>query len=127
MTRRLALTSAVFAGAAAVLLAALAAAERGDSEGAATKPRLSVDLTPLVVAGSGFQAGETVRVTVRGVAVPSRSDKASAAGRISVRFPGVSLEQCPKFLVITATGDKGSRAQLRRMPAACGLDPGRAP
>jgi NhaP-type Na+/H+ or K+/H+ antiporter len=127
MTRRLALTSAVFAGATAVLLAALAAAERGETEGAAAKPRLSIDLAPLVVAGSGFRAGETVRITVRGVAVASRSDTASAAGRISVRFPGVRLDQCPKFLVITATGDKGSRAQLRRMPAACGIDPGRAP
>jgi hypothetical protein len=127
MTRRLALTSAVFAGAAAVLLAALAAAERGESEGAAAKPRLSIDLAPLVVAGSGFQAGETVRVTVRGGTFASSRDKASAAGRISVRFPWVRLEQCPKFLIITATGDKGSRAQLRRMPPACGIDPGRVP
>jgi hypothetical protein len=126
MKRRLAATSAVFA-AGAVVLAALAAGERGESDSAAAKPRLSVDLAPLVVVGSGFHAGETVRVTVRGVALASRSDKASAAGRITVRFPGVRVEQCPKYLVITATGDKGSRAQLRRMPSACGIDPGRVP
>jgi hypothetical protein len=126
MKRRLAATTVVLA-AGAVVLAALAAGERGETDSAAAKPRLSVDLTPLVVVGTGFKAGETVRVTVRGVALASRSDKASAAGRISVRFPGARLEQCPKYLVITATGDKGSRAQVRRMPPACGLDPGREP
>jgi hypothetical protein len=125
MTRRFVATSAVVA-VGAVVLAALAAGERGDSDSAAAKPRLSVDLSPFVVAGSGFRAGETVRITVRGAVGASRSDKASAAGRISARFPGLS-GQCPRLLIITATGDKGSRAQLRRMPAACGLDPGRVP
>jgi hypothetical protein len=125
MKRRLAATSAVLAGVAAVALAALAAAERGESEGAA-KPRLSVDLAPLVVGGNGFRAGETVRVTVRGDAVAStRRAKASATGRIRVRFPGLRLEQCPGYLIITAKGDKGSRAQVRRVPPACGSDRGR--
>lgn len=123
MTRRLAATSAVFA-AGAVVLAALAAGQRGDEGSTGAKPRLSVDLTPFVVAGSGFKAGETVRVTVRGVG--TRTDKASAAGRISVRFSGAHADRCPRFLTVTATGDKGSRAQLRRMPPACGIDPGRA-
>lgn len=126
MTKRLAATSAVLA-AGAVVLTALAAGQRGGADSSAAKPRLSVDLTPFVVAGSGFRPGETVRVTVRGAVAASRSDKASAAGRIMVRFSGVMHDQCPRLLIITATGDKGSRAQLRRMPPACGLDPGRAP
>jgi hypothetical protein len=127
MTRRLAATSAVLA-VGAVVLAALAAGQRGDADSAVAKPRLSVSLTPLAVAGSGFRAGETVRVTVRGAAIASsRTDKANAAGQISVRFSGLRLEQCPDFLIITARGNKGSQAQLRRMPPACGIDPGRAP
>jgi hypothetical protein len=127
MKRRLAATSAAFAAGAVVLAAALAAAERGATEGAAAKPRLSVDLTPFVVGGSGFKPGERVRVTVRGGVASSGRDKASAAGRISVRFSGLRLEQCSGLLIITAKGDKGSRAQMRRMPSVCGTDPGRAP
>jgi hypothetical protein len=126
MTRRLAAMSAVFA-ACAVVLAALAAGQRGDADGSAAKPRLSVDLAPFAVGGSGFRAGETVRITVRGAVTSSRKAKASAAGRISLRFPGLRVDDCgPGFLIITATGDMGSRAQLRRMPPACGIDPGRA-
>ena len=126
MTRRLAAMSAVFA-AGAVVLAALAAGQRGDADGSAAKPRLNVDsFAPLVVYGTGFRAGENVRFMVRGAAAgSSRHAKASAGGRLSMRFPGVRLDQCPSFLIITAIGDKGSRAQLRRTPPACGNDPGR--
>jgi hypothetical protein len=127
MTRRLIAITVVVAGG-AVAVAALAAGERGEDRTAAPKPRLNVDsFTPLVVYGTGFRAGENVRFMVRGAAAGSaRQAKASAGGRISMRFPGVSLDQCPSFLIITAIGDKGSRAQLRRMPPACGIDPGRA-
>jgi hypothetical protein len=123
MRRGLIATSAVVA-AGAVTLAALAAGQRGDT-GSAAKPRLSVDFTPFVVGGSGFRAGETVRIMVRGAAATTRTAKASSAGRISVRFPALG-DDCPRFLIVTATGDKGSRAQFRRMPPACGIDPGRA-
>lgn len=128
MTRRLIATSVVVA-AGAVVLVALAAGERGENRTAAAKPRLNVDsFSPLVVYGTGFRAGETVRFMVRGAAAgSSRRGQASAGGRISMRFPGVRLDQCPSFLIITAIGDKGSQAQLRQMPPACGIDPGRAP
>lgn len=126
MTRRLVAMSAVFA-AGAVVLAALAAGQGGDADGSGVKPRLSVDLAPFAVGGSGFRAGETVRITVRGAVASSRKAKASAAGQFSARFPGLRVESCRSgFLIITATGDMGSRAQLRRMPPACGIDPGRA-
>jgi hypothetical protein len=126
MTRRIVAASAVFA-AGAVVLAAIATGERGDAGSTGATPRLSVDLRPLAVGGTGFRPSETVRITVRGDVASSRTAKANAAGRISMRFPGVRVEQCPKLLIVTAIGDKGSRAQVRRMPAACGLDPGRAP
>jgi hypothetical protein len=124
MRRWLIATSAVVA-AGAVTLAALAASERGGNDSAGAKPRLSVDFAPFVVAGNGFRTGETVRVVVRGAVASTRTAKASGAGRFSVRFPGLT-EDCPRFLIVTATGDKGSRAQLRRMPPACGIDPGPA-
>jgi hypothetical protein len=124
MTRRLVATSAVVVAGAAFLVA-IAAGQRDDAGSAAGKPRLSVDFSPFAVGGSGFRPGETVRVMVRGAAAPTRTVKANAAGQISVRFPGLS-DDCPRFLIITAIGDKGSRAQIRRMPPACGLDPGRA-
>jgi hypothetical protein len=126
MTRRLIAASAVVA-AGAVVLTAFAAGQRGETGSTQAKPRLSVDLAPLAVGGTGFQPGETVRILVRGVAVPSRSVKASAAGRISMSYPGARMQQCRGLLIVTAIGDRGSRAQFRRMPAACGIDPGRAP
>jgi hypothetical protein len=129
MTRRLITVSAVVA-ASAVVLPAFAAGERDETDSADAKPRLSIDLQPVAVVGTGFKPGETVRIIVRGTAVgSSRSSKASAAGRISVRFPGVRLDECRPghLIIVTAIGDKGSRAQVRRMPPACGIDPGRAP
>jgi hypothetical protein len=124
MRRWLIATGAIVA-AGAVTLAALAAGERSDNDSAAAKPRLTVDFTPFVVVGTGFRAGETVRVVVRGALASTRTAKAGGAGRFSVRFPGL-IDDCPRFLIVTATGDKGSRAQLRRMPPACGIDPGPA-
>jgi hypothetical protein len=126
MTRRLIATGVVVA-AGVVVVTALAAGERDEDRAAAAKPRLNVDsFAPLVVDGTGFRAGENVRLMVRGAAAGSRRAQAGAGGRLSMRFPGVRLDQCPSFLIITAIGDKGSRAQLRRMPPACGIDPGRA-
>jgi hypothetical protein len=126
MTRRLIAASALLA-AGAVVLTALAAGQRDETGDTQAKPRLSVDLAPLAVGGTGFRPGETVRIIVRGMGVPAKSVKASAAGRLSVRFPGVAVGLCPRLLIVTAIGSEGSRAQFRRMPAACGIDPGRAP
>ena len=117
MTRRLSTTSVVLA-ATAVLLAGHAAG------GPAAKPQLAVvSLSPFVVVGSGFHAGETVRVTVRANAgAASKRDAASRAGRIGVRFAGLRLGRCPEYIVV-ARGDKGSSAHLRSLPRACGIDP----
>jgi hypothetical protein len=86
-----------------------------------------VTLRPFVVVGSGFRAGETVRITVRADAgAGSKRDAASAAGRIGVRFAGLRLGRCPEY-VVAARGDKGSSAHLRSVPRACGIDPRRPP
>jgi hypothetical protein len=101
----------------------------GVSEGgSAAKPQLRVvDLTPFAVVGTGFRAGETVRVTVRaeGDSVAATGE-AGATGRVAVRFPRMRLGTCPTY-VIAARGDKGSRAGLRSVPRPCGIAPRNAP
>jgi hypothetical protein len=96
--------------------------------GSAAKPQLRVaGLTPFGVIGTGFHAGETVRVTLRteGDSV-SATDVASATGRIAVRFPRMKVGKCPTY-VIAARGNKRSRAGLRSIPRPCGIDPSHAP
>jgi hypothetical protein len=106
---------------AAVLVAASAAAAGRGAE--AAKPRLRVDaLRPLVVVGTGFRAAETVRVTANAdEGFGAKSAQAGSAGRINVRFPKLKLGRCSEYL-ISAKGDKGSRAALRSVPPPCGID-----
>jgi hypothetical protein len=91
--------------------------------GPTARPQLRVDsLRPFAVVGAGFRAGEQVRVTVRADGdVAARADKADARGRIAVRFRGMTLGDCPTYLV-SARGSKGSRATLRSIPRPCGID-----
>jgi hypothetical protein len=93
------------------------------SPAAAAKPQLRVvALRPLAVLGTGFHAGETVRVTARtNAGAGSRSGEAGAAGRIGVRFPQLKLGRCPTYVVV-AKGDDGSRATVRSIPRPCGID-----
>jgi hypothetical protein len=61
-------------------------------------------------------------VTVRAEGdVAARTDAADARGRIGVRFRTMTLDDCPTYLV-SASGDKGSRAGLRSVPRPCGPD-----
>lgn len=114
--RRLTATVAALA-AATGLSAGLAAG------GPTAKPQLRVvSLHPFAVAGSGFLTGEHVRVTVRADGdVAARMDAADARGRIGVRFRAMMLDDCPIY-VVSARGDKGSRAGLRSVPPLCGTD-----
>ena len=114
--RRLTATVAALA-AATGLSAGLAAG------GSTAKPQLRVvSLQPFAVAGSGFRAGEHVRVTVRADGdVAARTDAADIRGRIGVRFRAMALGDCPTY-VIAARGDRGSRAGLRSVPRPCGAE-----
>ena len=99
-------------------VAALAAAgglSAGLAAGGPTaRPQLRVDsLRPFAVVGTGFRVGEHVRVTVRA--------DADVRGRIAVRFRGMTLGDCPTYLV-SARGDKGSWATMRSVPRPCGVD-----
>jgi hypothetical protein len=79
-------------------------------------------LRPLVVVGAGFRAGETVRVSASAdEGFGARAAAAGSSGRISVRFPKLKLGRCSDYL-ISAKGDKGSRAALRSVPRPCGID-----
>ena len=94
----------------------------------AAKPQLRIaGGMPFGVVGTGFQAGETVRVTMRaeGDSV-SATDVAGPTGRIAVRLPRMKLGKCPTY-VIAARGNKGSRAGLRSVPRPCGVAPRNAP
>jgi hypothetical protein len=105
---------------AAVLLPAYAIAE---GQGAATKPQLRVLGTkPLAVVGTGFGAGEAVRVSARtDDGDGSKLRAAGATGRVVVRFPKLNLGRCSTY-VISARGNRGSRATLRSVPPPCGID-----
>ena len=66
-------------------------------------------MRPLAVLGSGFHAGETVRVSVRTDEGADEKRSGRPAGRIDVRFPKLKLRRCPTY-IISARGDEGSRA-----------------
>jgi hypothetical protein len=101
------------------LLAALVAA--GSASGATPTIRTSDD-NPLVVRGSGFKAGEKVRVwLVLTRARRYRDVLAGSGGGFTVRFT-VTPPQCPLVRSLTATGSKGSRA-MRPLRLDCNTPP----
>jgi hypothetical protein len=107
------------------VLAAVVVLSVGVAQGRpAAKPQLRIaDASPFTLVGTGFRAGETVRVTVRAnTGGGSARDRAGTTGRIAVRFPRLKLGRCPVYLII-AKGDKGSSATLRSLPRPCGIDP----
>ena len=91
----------------------------GTSSAAAPTLRVT-DTTPLVVRGSGFKTGETVKVAL--VLTTSRRYRAATVGRtgsFTVRFSLAPI-QCHLARALVATGSRGSRAsrplQLECMP-----------
>jgi hypothetical protein len=111
---------------AVVLAVGVAFADGGAavSPAVATKAHLRVGaVQPLLVLGGGFRAGETVRITAStDDGFGAKTATAGAAGRIGVRFRQLSLGRCPTY-VISAKGNKGSRATVRSVPYPCGIDP----
>jgi hypothetical protein len=77
-----------------------------------------VDRTPVVVRGSGFEAGERVSVALSAGTRSIRRAQATEAGTFVVRF-GVSLGRCTGYS-LQAYGSAGSRARLlSRVALAC--------
>jgi hypothetical protein len=77
---------------------------------------------PVVVGGTGFQAGEHVRLVVRSPALVTRRVTAGRAGDFTMRLKAFAGDICTGFSV-TATGDRGSRASYTRLPQQCGALP----
>jgi hypothetical protein len=77
-----------------------------------------VDRTPVVVRGSGFEAGEQVSVALSAGTRSVRRAQATETGAFLVRF-GVSLGRCARYSV-QAFGSAGNRARLfSRVALAC--------
>jgi hypothetical protein len=102
-----------------VLLALIPAGAAVDTT-AAGKARLRlVDPAPVTVRGTGFAAGESVSVSVRGLGGMTR--KNVTAGRLggwTVTFRNRAYQRCGG-LIVSALGNRGSRAGLKLPPALC--------
>ena len=77
----------------------------------------AMSFTPLVLRGTGFRAGENVKVKLLDGPVQTRQVKASTTGAFTVRM-AAQLTQC-KGLTVSAVGDKGSRAGFQFSQFAC--------
>jgi hypothetical protein len=100
----------------AVVLAALVAASGGVAR---SRPTITVTrVVPLIVKGSGFVAGERVKVAVREPAVYRKTVTAGRLGRFTATFR-VALGKCVRIRVV-ATGNRGSRAS-DTVPPSCAV------
>jgi hypothetical protein len=111
---------------AAIALLVLVLGTTGGPVAAAPKrhPVLTlVRSTPLVVRGSGFRAGERVRITLmspRPVRASSRT--ATRAGTFKARIDMTPI-LCERTRSVVAIGDRGSRAALELDRDSCWAPP----
>jgi len=97
----------------AILPAGVAAAPRPSAVQVSTS-------SPFVVKGTHFRRAELVRVVVVFKAHDhARMVKATAKGKFTARFLRLSVQACDRYSV-RATGNKGSRAFIRRDPECLG-------
>ena len=104
-----------------MLLLAVVIAGTLSTAAVAARPTLRLsDDAPSAFRGSGFRANEHVRVVaaVIGGARAAQRVTATAGGRFVVRFRIINANSCRGF-VITAVGDRGSRATFKRAPGEC--------
>lgn len=86
--------------------------------GAATAPSLRVvDTSPLTVRGLGFKPNERVTLVVAAGTRMVRHTHAGSGGAFMLRI-GADINNCAGFSV-TATGNHGSHATLKRAPGNC--------
>lgn len=76
------------------------------------------DAAPLTLRGTGFVAGERVRVTVSARSTRTRRVAAGRSGTFVVRFAGIAYDRC-NGLLAQATGSEGSVARLKRPQPFC--------
>jgi hypothetical protein len=111
------------AGAFVVVALGASTAGQGATGVTSSQPALRiVDGTPLTLRGTGFAAGERVRVLVR---VPGREQKrvtASWRGSFVAAFNKSAYNRC-SGLTAFAIGSRGSRARLLLPAPACPPSP----
>ena len=101
----------VVAGALLLAVAAIAAAQ-----GRSTASLRLVRAQPVTVGGNGFRSLEIVRVRLTVHAgTYARRVRASRTGGFVVSFAGTPVSRCDATLV-TAVGNQGSRAELKKPP-----------
>jgi hypothetical protein len=103
--------------AAGAFTAGVAAGTAG-SDGNRTARLQLASAAPLTLRGSGFVAGERVRVTVSAESTRTRRVVAGRSGRFVVRFAGVAYDRC-NGLLAQAAGSEGSLARLKRPQPLC--------
>ncbi len=107
----------------AFVAVALAASAAGQSATSSRQPAMKiVDKTPLTLRGTGFAAGERVRLVVR---VPGRVQTrvtASRRGLFVAVFSRAGYNRC-SGLTAFAIGSRGSRARLLLPAPACPPSP----
>ena len=72
--------------------------------------------TPFVVRGTRFKPNERVRVVAQAEGRHLRTVVATAKGAFTARFARITVGRCGGYFV-RATGNKGSSASVRHMPA----------
>jgi hypothetical protein len=92
----------------ALLPAANAASQR-------TARLVIVDLSPFTVHGSGFAAGERVKITVQAKQQLSRWTTANARGAFTTRLAAVTIPNCTSY-VVRAVGNLGSAVTKKVTP-----------
>jgi hypothetical protein len=84
-------------------------------DAARTPAIVLVKTHPVQVRGSGFDSGESVRLTVRAEGVAHATTTAGGDGAFTASVRGATVSRCGS-LVIRAAGSDGSHAALRRAP-----------
>jgi hypothetical protein len=99
---------------------ALAPASGAVATAADGKAKLRLlDAAPVTVRGIGFAAGERVSVSVRGLGGMTRkSVTAGPRGGWTATFRNRAYQPCGG-LIVSALGNRGSRAGLKLPPALC--------
>jgi hypothetical protein len=101
----------------AVVIVALALCAPVFAQSTPAKLRIS-HASPITAVGSGFKAGEFVRVTLSiGDSKKARGARATTQGAFKVVWRGMSIDGCNWR--VTAVGGGGSRATVHGNPAAC--------
>jgi hypothetical protein len=75
-----------------------------------------VQQRPLVVKGAGFQPGEKVALSAKGLQSSHTTAMADGSGEFEATFHG--LKNCDS-VTVTAVGSKGSRAEFNLSQIAC--------